>query len=307
MKQFNPEDYRIFECIVGSNLYGTAIEGSDLDIRGICIPPLNVLLDPFMNFEQKDSGFKEEDRTIYAFGQFFKLCAQCNPNICEMLFVPSDKTLMKTKEWDIVLDNKQLFLSKKAKFTFTGYAISQLHRIKRHRKYFINTPKEKPTREMFGLTDAPIISGDGLKMASYIPHKFLNEKFSDEVRRELGYREAKKEWDDFISWKNARNPRRKSLEEQFGFDTIAASHLIRLMLEGKELLLEGKIIFPLQAAEEVLAIKKGKYTYDEILSMSEDMEKQFEDWYGQSSLPKAPDRNSLTKIYLDVIKNRQEE
>jgi predicted nucleotidyltransferase len=58
-QDFNPLDFLIFECITGSNLYGTATPLSDMDYRGICIPPLEVLLNPFMSFDQKDSGFEE--------------------------------------------------------------------------------------------------------------------------------------------------------------------------------------------------------------------------------------------------------
>ena len=75
MKDFNPEDYKIFECLTGSKMYGTNTLESDTDIRSICIPPLKVLLNPFMNFEQKDSGFIEEDKAIYNLSKFMKLWA----------------------------------------------------------------------------------------------------------------------------------------------------------------------------------------------------------------------------------------
>jgi hypothetical protein len=298
---FNPEEHRIFEGIVGSRLYGTDTPGSDTDYRGICIPPTEVLLDPFMGFEQKDSGFEEEDRTIYALGKFFKLCAESNPNVLEILFVPESKIIFKTGIWDLVLENKHLFLSKKARFTFSGYAVSQLKAIKTHRKWFLNPPKEKPTRKMFGLTDSPKISGEGLQSISNIDFGLLNESFRDELRRELDYRDQKKTWDNYVAWRDNRNPERRRLEELYGFDVKHGSHLVRLMTEGKELLLTGKITFPLPNGEEIRAIKNGKYTYEEVVNMAETMDKEFELWYNQSNLQYGADKKGLTKLYFKIV------
>ena len=103
---FDVEKHKIFECISGSRLYGLNKPNSDFDYRGVVIPPMEVLLNPFENFEQKDKGFEEEDRTLYALGKFFKLCADANPNIVELLFVPQSHILFKTPHWNLILQNK---------------------------------------------------------------------------------------------------------------------------------------------------------------------------------------------------------
>jgi hypothetical protein len=72
------------------------------------------------------------------------------------------------------------------------------------------------------------------------------------------------------------------------------------MTEGKELLLDHKITFPLSNAEEILQIKNGKYSYDEMLEKAECMEKDFEKWYSESTLPNSPDRNKLLNLYLEL-------
>lgn len=298
---FDPQEYVIFEGITGSRLYGTNTEGSDTDYRSVCVPPLKVLLDPFNGFEQKDSGFEEEDKTIYALGKFFKLCADSNPNIIELLFVPESKTISRTKDWDLVIENRNLFLSKKAKYTFSGYAIAQLNAIKTHRKWFLNPPKEKPTRKMFGLTDSPKVSGEGLQAIANIKFDLLEESFRDELRRELEYREQKRLWDNYVAWRDNRNPERRRLEELYGYDVKHASHLVRLMTEGKELLLDGNITFPLPNHEEIRAIKNGKYSYDEMIDMAEMMDKEFEVWYDKSNLAHHADKNGLTELYFKIV------
>jgi predicted nucleotidyltransferase len=301
MKNFNPEDYKIFECITGSNLYGTATPGSDIDYRGVCLPPLEILLDPFTGFEQKDSGFEEEDKSIYNLSKFMKLCADSNPNIIELLFIPQKNILFQNNIWEKIVENRQLFLSKKAKYTFSGYAMSQLQAIKTHRKWFIDPPKEKPSRKMFGLTDYPIISGENLQSLSNIPFTLFEPEVRDEIKRELEYRKEKQSWDNFISWNNNRNPERKRLEELYKYDVKHASHLVRLMTEGKELLLTGKITFPLPNADEVLSIKNGKYSYEEIVEMAENLDKEFEMWYIKSTLPHSADKKNLTELYLNIV------
>jgi uncharacterized protein len=301
MKQFNPEEYKIFECITGSRLYGTNTPDSDFDYRGVVIPPMNILLDPFMGFDQKDSGFEEEDRCLYALAKFMKLCTDSNPNLVEILFVPDSNILFKNEKWDNLISHRDLFLSKKAKFTFTGFGFSQLNDIKRHRQWFIDPPKEKPTRKMFSLTDSPKISGEGLQAVSNINFDYFNESFRDEIKRELEYRNAKQSWDNYISWFNNRNPKRKELEEKYGYDCKHAHHLFRLMTEGKELLLTGKITFPLPNKDELLEIKNGKYSYDEVIELAESFDKQMDMWYNESTLPHSADKKRLTDLYFKMI------
>ena len=91
------------------------------------------------------------------------------------------------------------------------------------------------------------------------------------------------------------------LEELWGYDTICASHLLRLMFEGEELLLTGKITFPLPQAEVVLGVKQGQWSYDQFLGTLENLDTGFNSWYDKSVLPKAPDRNKLSELYFDII------
>lgn len=300
MKQFDPDKYKIFECITGSVLYGTNTPDSDLDKRGVCLPPMEILIDPFMSFNVKDS-FEGEDRAIYDLGKFFELCSQMNPNIVEMLFIPEDKVIFQNATWKYVLENRELFLSKKARHTFTGYSISQLKAIIRHREWFIDPPSHKPTRKEFGLSESPLVSEANIHNMMGVPNNLFKEEYYIELQNERNYREEKKRWDNYMQWQTNRNPKRKASEEKMGFDGKYASHLFRLMEEGKELLLTGNITFPLQNADFLLAIKNGEYTYDQILEMAWNMEGGFEQWYEQSPLPKSPNISALKDLYFNIV------
>lgn len=298
---FNPEEYIIFEGFSGSHLYGTATEESDVDTRGVVVPPMDVLIDPFNEFNVKDSFESGDDRALYSLKAFFKLCADNNPNVLELLFVPSDKTMFKSARWDYIQKNRRLFLSKNIKHRFLGYAVSQLKKIERHREWFINPPSHKPTRKEFGLKEHSLVPDTVMQNVFGISQDLFIKEYRDEFAAERNYREAKRNWDNYYKWQKERNPKRRGSEERYGYDTKCASHLFRLMYEGKELLLTGDLKFPLAIADELLEIKNGKYTFEEVCSEAARMEKDFDMWYEKSRLRNSPNRNKLTELYYDIV------
>lgn len=120
------KDKIMFLCLGGSHSYGTNIETSDVDIRGVALNTKEDLVG-LTTFEQfQDSA---TDTTIYSFTKFIKLCRDCNPNIIEMLFCKPDHYFYVSPLGQLLLDNRHLFLSKKAHYTFGGYAHAQLNKL----------------------------------------------------------------------------------------------------------------------------------------------------------------------------------
>lgn len=304
--KWNIEDYIIFEALVGSQLYGTSTSESDTDYRGVCIPPWEVRNNPFQNFDQKDGwNGKYEDRVIYNIRKFFKLCANSNPAIIELLFVPDDFWIHEKVKpvWHKIIYHRNFFLSKKAKYTFTGYAHSQLQRIKTHRQWLLNPPKEKPTREGYGLPLNPRINYEQMSALLTLPEGIVLEEYREEARQEKIYRDAKRNWDMYDNWKRTRNKARAELEAKYGYDTKHANHLVRLMREGEELLMTGNITLPRPEAEELTAIINGRYNYYELIEMVKDFDLKFEKFYEESQLPHSADVDEITKLYLEIISN----
>jgi predicted nucleotidyltransferase len=110
----------------GSHAYGTNIEGSDVDIRGIALNSKEEILQA-ANFEQVTND--ATDTTIYSIKKIFQLLSNCNPNTIEMLGLKQEQYLYLSPIGQELLDNKKIFLSKKAVQSFGGYATAQLRRL----------------------------------------------------------------------------------------------------------------------------------------------------------------------------------
>lgn len=139
------EQYKIFEVIGGSISYGTNTSDSDVDLRGIfALPPrMHLSMLPIDQQVNDDTN----DTTFYELKRYFQLASECNPNIIELLWTPSDCLRKVTPIMQKILDNRDLFISKKAYHTFSGYAHSQIKRAKGQNKWINNPqPKEPPDK-----------------------------------------------------------------------------------------------------------------------------------------------------------------
>lgn len=150
----------------GSHAYGTNTPESDEDFKGIAIPPLEYFLGTIHQFAQAELKAPNPDAVIYDLRKFFLLASECNPNIIEVLHTDPSDHIIVDPIGKIILEHKNDFLSKKIKHTFMGYSISQLKRIKTHRKWILNPPKIPPTRADLGLPEQTLIPQDQL-MAAY--------------------------------------------------------------------------------------------------------------------------------------------
>ncbi|MBP5609670.1 MAG: nucleotidyltransferase domain-containing protein [Lachnospiraceae bacterium] len=112
--------------IGGSYAYGTNNEGSDIDFRGVTLQLPSDLIG-LTEFDQYEDD--KTDTVIYGFNKLVKLLLECNPNTCEMLGLDEDQYLIKSKLGQELIDNTQLFLSKRAIKSFGGYADAQLRRL----------------------------------------------------------------------------------------------------------------------------------------------------------------------------------
>ena len=110
----------------GSYGYGTNREGSDVDFRGVTLQLPSDLLG-LTAFEQYVDD--NTDTVIYGFNKMIRLLLDCNPNCFEVLGLPIEKYMIVSPLGQELLDNRHLFLSKRAIKAFGGYASAQLRRL----------------------------------------------------------------------------------------------------------------------------------------------------------------------------------
>lgn len=120
----------VFLAYHGSVSYGTSDETSDLDIRGIFVPPVKIIADPYSNIEQVGYHDKKYDILIFDFRKFLKLAAQGNPNIAESLWVEEDDWMIFYPEWKAIHSKRGSFLSKEMCRRFMGYTFNELKTLK---------------------------------------------------------------------------------------------------------------------------------------------------------------------------------
>lgn len=131
------KDNIVLLVVAGSHGYGLNTEESDLDIRGISMgTPDSILgLESFDVFENKNT-----DTVIYSMKRFMELAMKGAPNVLEILFSnPENILYCNEKIGKMLLDNRDMFLSKRVYYSFRGYAKNAL---KDAEKRLENEPKK---------------------------------------------------------------------------------------------------------------------------------------------------------------------
>lgn len=103
----------------GSHAYGTSTDTSDLDIRGCALNRKREILTG-EKFEQVSD--EQTDTVIYSFNKLIGLLSGCNPNTIELLGNRPEHYLYLSEAGRELLDKAHMFLSKRAVYTFGGYA-----------------------------------------------------------------------------------------------------------------------------------------------------------------------------------------
>lgn len=148
--KYNNKEYElILLTLSGSHLYGNSTPESDYDYRGVYIESTEskISLEPntdTITTKKDDFSFgdylielgldieRTDDIIAYELSKFSKLAIDCNPNILDTLFANPTKAVYINDKGLELLENRHLFLSSKIKHTFSGYANSQLKRMKSH-------------------------------------------------------------------------------------------------------------------------------------------------------------------------------
>ncbi|MCK9470318.1 MAG: nucleotidyltransferase domain-containing protein [Bacilli bacterium] len=299
----------IMLCFGGSHAYGTNIETSDVDIRGIAIERPEEIIG-FKTFEQFIN--ESTDTTIYAFNKIVKLLIDNNPNIIECLGLKPEHYIYLSPLGKELLEHKDLFLSQKCFYTFGGYARANLKRLQNALARDNYIEEEKNRHIAISLENA-------ISAFNAQHNNEVNPAFAHVKDGKLVYDLDLKDFpaDDLENlystisnttrnYKELLNRNRKKDDAHLNKH---AMHLVRLYLMCLDILKKGKIITYRKKDHELLMdIRNGKYMdkdgtmnqefYDLVASIEEKCKRALE----TTKLPKKPDIKKIEEWVMSVNK-----
>lgn len=314
LKELAKEREILFLTLGGSHAYGTAIPTSDIDIRGCAAHTIPELLG-MSNFEQKIDN--TTDTVVYGLKKFISLCCQCNPNIIEMLGCKPEHYLSISSLGKELLDNKKLFLSKRAVQSFGGYANQQLRRLQ-NALARDNYPQKEKELHMLGsiLTSMSSFNErfDNFEDGSikvYVDNstnpELETEIFLDVELKHYPLRDYKNIWSDMhnivkdYGKLNKRNHKKDDLHLN-----KHAMHLVRLYLMCLDILEKEEInTFRENDLSLLMAIRSGKFQKEDgtyiadFFELINELETKLDYAKRNTSLPEHPNMKKIEQLVTD--------
>ena len=332
----------LLECISGSKAYGLDLPTSDTDIRGVFYMPR----DQFYGLDYiPQVADATNDIVYYELGRFIELLGKNNPNILELLATPAEKTLIRHPLLDEI--KTTLFLSKRCKDTFGGYAFTQVKRATGLNKKIMNPMSKRKKsvlefcyvlreqgsisllnwlketnrkqeniglvsiphfRDTYGLyyddketkhyagvmkkeTATTVLMSSIPKLEAPINHLHFNQD---------GYMKYCKDYRAYWEWVEKRNEARyqNTIDSGKNYDAKNMMHTFRLLDMGIEILRTGKIIVKRPNREELLAIRRGEWLYDDLLEKADEKMEELKKAYSESNLPEESDKEKVEALVV---------
>lgn len=275
-----------YEVMMGSEAYGCNTDTSDIDVYAFCVPPKGMLFphteghikgfgsstkpqefNQFQKHHIKDEN-KEYDLTVYSIIRYFQLCMENNPNMIDSLFVPRRCILFSTQLAEHMRENRKLFLHKGSYHKFKGYSFSQLNLMNGKR------------------------IGEWVRWSKEHNHNYTNPP------SELAPYSIHLLWKEVT--KSGNLSKRAEGIDKYGYDLKFAYHLVRLLDEALQILLEGDLTLD-RNREQLKSIRRGEWSKGRIIKYFEDKERQLEQAYADSKLRHQPDELAIRKVLLECL------
>jgi predicted nucleotidyltransferase len=143
IEEKSPGAKPLYLVIRGSHAYGTNVETSDTDYAGVFIQSMeNILGNKYTEQINDDNN----DTVVYEVRRFLELLGSNNPTVLELLNTPEDCIIYKDPSFDLILNDREKFITKICAKSFGGYAKMQIQKAKGQNKKQ-NWEKDKVTRK----------------------------------------------------------------------------------------------------------------------------------------------------------------
>lgn len=313
LKEGDLENRIAFLTLAGSISYGTDIFNdsykSDIDVRGVFLHTKEEILSCRPTSQTIEN--KDVDALLYPLGKMVHLLKNCNPDVLPLLGVKKEHILKISPEGKLLVDNADLFLSKKAGNSFGGYAMQQLNLIEEAMSVEGCTDEEAITRrlkrrldeqmEYFALNYTGLSKDECFKVSSRdalsrdelcitidlrdYPVKSLRGMFSELANIEKDFGKLRK--------RNKKSTPTKLAKHQM--------HLIRLLTMGTEILSgEGINTFREKDRDFLLDIRNEKYTNEEIMEFVRQKEAEFNYAKKYTNLPDTCDYKAVDELVCEI-------
>lgn len=308
-------DNIMFLTLGGSYAYGTNIETSDIDIRGCA---LNTKEEILTNKKFEQFVNEETDTTIYGFNKIVGLLTNVNPNTIELLGCKPEHYLYISPIGQELLDNKNMFLSKKCVHSFGGYASSQLRRLDnkaardlgqfQQEAHILNSIKNAACSYKECYFEHP---EDAIRLyiGESVQEEYDTEIFMDINLKHYPLRDWKGMWSDMnnIVKDYSKLGKRNAHAASHGKLAKHMMHLVRLYLMCFDILDNGEIITYREKDHDFLmSIRNGDYLDEndkptkEFFNIVDELESQLEMKKNSTMLPETPDMKQIEKFVMSV-------
>lgn len=118
----------------------------------------------------------------------------------------------------------------------------------------------------------------------------------------VGYARSQLHKMTHLGFQGYMGAKRKGLVERYGYDCKNAAHLIRLLRMGIEFLRDGRLQVRRPDAEQLLAIKRGEWTLEQVQAEAERSFQRAEDAHSASTLPPGPDMDRINDLAIETVR-----
>lgn len=291
------------------------MEGSDIDLRGCTLNSKADLLG-MGDFEQVVDG--QTDTTVYSFNKLLGLLINCNPNTIELLGCKPEQYLIQTPIGDRLIQQRKLFLSRRAINSFGGYAGQQLRRLENalaHDAY----PAQVKERHIMGSCENAMLSFPQ-RYRTFAPKQIQlsvgeadgkTQVLADVSMEQVPLRAFAGMMGELVEiTRNYDKIHHRNKKKDDAHLNKHAMHLIRLFMMAVDILEKGKIITHRKDDLELLMkIRRGGYLQadgtfaEEFYEILAEYERKLETATRRSTLPDQPDMEKV-EAFVEYV-NRQ--
>lgn len=303
----------IFRCAFGSRLFGTATPDSDEDFRSVVLPSRDeVILGGADYVRQTESRERanvagDVDRTELSAQAFLRLLGKGEVTAIETLFAPA---ITARPEWALIHERRHSLVSADVR-RFIGFSKSQTLRYGGRGKDVaaarlvldILPPGRKPAAEQPGVMSALAAlsaENDEVRITFHeeqpkVPVLSVSGRAAQLTQSSADVRAV---FQAIIDRAGART--RAAADAPGKGDLKGMYHALRILMEARELLDTGELLFPLAGAPLLRRVRAGEFSIDRCIGMCDEAAAEVSEAESRTGLPQSVDPDLVRGLTIEI-------